>query len=52
MSIAQDRVLGWDILRGLCAMSVMVYHLLYWQDLATVSTLGTYGVYLFFILSG
>jgi peptidoglycan/LPS O-acetylase OafA/YrhL len=52
VSIAQDRVLGWDILRGLCAMSVMVYHLLYWQDLATVSTLGTYGVYLFFILSG
>ncbi len=47
-----DRVLGWDILRGLCALSVMVYHLLYWQDLATVSTLGTYGVYLFFILSG
>jgi peptidoglycan/LPS O-acetylase OafA/YrhL len=47
-----DRVLGWDILRGLCALSVMVYHLMYWQDLATVSTLGTYGVYLFFILSG
>lgn len=47
-----ERVLGWDILRGLCALSVMVYHLLYWQDLATVSTLGTYGVYLFFILSG
>lgn len=47
-----SRVLGWDILRGLCALSVMVYHLLYWQDLATVSTLGTYGVYLFFILSG
>ena len=52
MSAATDRVLGWDILRGLCALSVMVYHLLYWQDLATVSTLGTYGVYLFFILSG
>jgi peptidoglycan/LPS O-acetylase OafA/YrhL len=47
-----DRVLGWDILRGLCALSVMVYHLLSWQDLATVSPLGTYGVYLFFILSG
>ncbi len=47
-----DRVLGWDILRGLCALSVMVYHLLYWQDIATLSTLGTYGVYLFFILSG
>lgn len=52
MSVAPDRILGWDILRGLCALSVMVYHLLYWQDLGTVSTLGTYGVYLFFILSG
>jgi len=52
VSAATDRVLGWDILRGLCALSVMVYHLLYWQDLATLSTLGTYGVYLFFILSG
>ncbi|MEY4712747.1 MAG: hypothetical protein RIS88_2197 [Pseudomonadota bacterium] len=50
--VGTDRVLGWDILRGLCALSVMVYHFLYWQDLATVSTLGTYGVYLFFILSG
>jgi peptidoglycan/LPS O-acetylase OafA/YrhL len=39
-------------MRGLCALSVMAYHLLYWQDLATLSTLGTYGVYLFFILSG
>ena len=49
---APDRVLGWDILRGLCALSVMLHHLMYWQGLATVSTLGTYGVYLFFILSG
>ena len=49
---APVRVLGWDVLRGLCALSVMVYHLLYWQGLATLSTLGTYGVYLFFILSG
>lgn len=46
------RVLGWDILRGLTALGVMAYHLLYWQDLASLSTLGTYGVYLFFTLSG
>lgn len=46
------RVLGWDLLRGLCALSVTVYHYLTWQDLAHLSTLGTYGVYLFFLLSG
>jgi len=46
------RVLGWDLLRGLCALSVAVYHYLTWQDLAHLSTLGTYGVYLFFLLSG
>lgn len=46
------RVLGWDVLRGLTALGVMAYHLLYWQGLADLSTLGTYGVYLFFTLSG
>lgn len=47
-----DRVLGWDMLRGLCALAVATYHLLYWQDVATLTTFGSYGVYLFFILSG
>ncbi len=45
-------MLGWDLLRGLCALSVALYHLLYWQELASLHTLGSYGVYLFFILSG
>ena len=49
---APGRVLGWDVLRGLCALSVAAYHLMYWQDLAAVHTLGSYGVYLFFVLSG
>ncbi len=40
------------MLRGLCALAVASYHLMYWQGIATVSTLGSYGVYLFFILSG
>lgn len=48
----RERVAGWDLLRGLCAFAVMTYHLLGWQDLAHVSPLGTYGVYLFFLLSG
>jgi len=49
---APDRVLGWDVLRGLCALAVASYHLLYWQDVATLNTFGSYGVYLFFVLSG
>jgi peptidoglycan/LPS O-acetylase OafA/YrhL len=51
-SIPAERVLGWDLLRGMCALAVACYHLMYWQDIATISTLGSYGVYLFFILSG
>ena len=47
-----DRVLGWDVLRGLCALGVASYHLLYWQDLAALHAVGSYGVYLFFVLSG
>jgi len=49
---SRERVLGWDLLRGLCALTVMSYHLLAWQDIAHLSPLGTYGVYLFFLLSG
>ena len=48
---SRERVLGWDLLRGLCALTVMSYHLLGWQDIAHLSPLGTYGVYLFFLLS-
>ncbi len=51
-SVATERVLGWDVLRGLCALGVAVYHLLYWQGIAQLHTLGSYGVYLFFVLSG
>ena len=46
------RVWGWDVLRGLCALAVAVYHLMHWQGLGTLSTFGSYGVYLFFVLSG
>lgn len=49
---SEDRVLGWDLLRGLCALLVAAYHLMYWQDIAAVHAFGSYGVYLFFILSG
>ena len=49
---AGERVLGWDLLRGLCALTVATYHLLYWLEIAELPALGTYGVYLFFVLSG
>lgn len=51
-SAHRERVPGWDLLRGLCALAVMGYHLLEWQGIAHLSPLGTYGVYLFFLLSG
>jgi peptidoglycan/LPS O-acetylase OafA/YrhL len=47
-----ERVLGWDLLRGLCAVAVASYHLLSWQEVATLHAWGSYGVYLFFVLSG
>lgn len=46
------RILGWDLLRGVCAITVAFYHLSYWLGLAELPALGTYGVYLFFVLSG
>jgi peptidoglycan/LPS O-acetylase OafA/YrhL len=47
-----ERVLGWDLLRGMCAVAVACYHLLLWQDVAALHSFGSYGVYLFFVLSG
>jgi peptidoglycan/LPS O-acetylase OafA/YrhL len=45
-------VLGWDLLRGVGALMVAFYHLSYWLGLTELPALGTYGVYLFFVLSG
>ena len=47
-----ERVLGWDLLRGLSACVVATYHLLMWQKVAAIHAFGSYGVYLFFVLSG
>jgi peptidoglycan/LPS O-acetylase OafA/YrhL len=46
------RVDGWDLLRGLSALAVTAYHLMTWTGLAHVHVWGSYGVYLFFVLSG
>lgn len=47
-----DRIIGWDLLRGCCAYGVAIYHLLAWQKITELHTLGFYGVYLFFVISG
>lgn len=47
-----NRILGWDLLRGLCALAVGVYHLSMWLDVGYFHSFGSYGVYLFFVLSG
>lgn len=47
-----SRIWGWDILRGLCALAVATYHLMEWQGLGALHSFGSYGVYLFFVLSG
>ena len=47
-----ERNHGLDILRGLAAFGIVVYHYLYMAHGITVESLGTFGVYLFFMLSG
>ena len=52
MNAPADRILGWDLLRGVGALMVAFYHLSYWLGLTELPALSTYGVYLFFVLSG
>jgi peptidoglycan/LPS O-acetylase OafA/YrhL len=40
------------LIRGICALSVMAYHYLHTSQIGTFDAIGTYGVYIFFILSG
>lgn len=47
-----ERLHGLDLVRGLCAISVMIYHVLTWTKVATIDAMGTFGVYIFFVLSG
>lgn len=47
-----DRIAGFDLVRGLCAMAVAAYHVMSWNQWANLYTWGTYGVYIFFVLSG
>ena len=47
-----DRLHGLDFVRGLCAVAVMIYHYLHVSKIGTFYAAGTYGVYIFFVLSG
>lgn len=46
------RLEGLDLLRGICAFSVMGYHYTGWSGYQAWHSLGTLTVYLFFVLSG
>lgn len=41
-----------DLIRGLAAFAVSQYHFMYWKSLAHIESMGTFAVYLFFVLSG
>lgn len=46
------RVYALDLVRGLCAIGVAVYHFISWNLGYQIESLGTFGVYTFFVLSG
>ena len=52
MPASSARIHALDALRGLLAIGIMAYHVLGWTHVASITTLGTYGVYAFFVLSG
>lgn len=45
-------LMGLHLVRGLCAIAVMLYHYLHEAGVGTFHAAGTYGVYIFFVLSG
>jgi peptidoglycan/LPS O-acetylase OafA/YrhL len=48
----RTRVLQLDAIRGGLALGVMSFHVAAWSGVGLVTTLGTYWVYAFFVLSG
>jgi peptidoglycan/LPS O-acetylase OafA/YrhL len=48
----RTRILGLELLRGLCALLVALYHVLWWSGIAHFREWGLYGVYVFFGISG
>lgn len=50
--MSKKRVDGFDLLCGICALGVLIFHFLTWSHVSGVENLGLYGVYIFFVLSG
>jgi peptidoglycan/LPS O-acetylase OafA/YrhL len=50
--VIANRIEGFDLLRGLCAIAVAFYHILAWRENVLLNGIGRYGVYVFFVLSG
>lgn len=50
--MVKHHILGLDMLRGICALSVAAYHVFNWSQYITFSAVGFYCVYIFFVLSG
>jgi peptidoglycan/LPS O-acetylase OafA/YrhL len=50
--LSKQKILGLELLRGLCALLVANYHCLNWSHTALLPTWGLYGVYVFFGISG
>lgn len=41
-----------DLIRGLAALAVSQYHFMIWNGIASIESMGTFAVYVFFVLSG
>ncbi|MDE3061373.1 MAG: acyltransferase, partial [Pseudomonadota bacterium] len=50
-NLSRPRLHALDGIRGLCAIAIMLYHILLWNGVALFQ-IGTFGVYLFYVLSG
>jgi len=50
--VKKNQLLGLHLVRGLCAIAVMAYHYAFEAKIGTFFAAGTYGVYVFFVLSG
>lgn len=48
----EQRIYGFDLLRGLCAIAVAAYHMLSWAGTSHPYSWGLFAVYIFFVLSG
>jgi peptidoglycan/LPS O-acetylase OafA/YrhL len=46
------KILGLELLRGVCALLVACYHCLSWSGIAELSSWSLYAVYVFFVISG